>query len=129
MSEAMTSNRPYFIRAVNEWIIDNGMTPQLLVNTELDDVLVPEKYIEDGRIVLNISPSAVKGLVMGNDVIEFSARFGGTPFQLYIPVISVLAVYARENGLGMIFPEEGNAPAETSGKSKPVKAPHLKVVK
>ena len=125
----MTSNRPYLIRAINEWILDNGMTPHLLVDTDAEDVTVPEQFVEDGRIVLNISPSAVKNLIIGNEFVEFNARFGGTPFQLFIPVFSVLAVYARENGLGMIFPEETDLTTGNTDKPGPVKVPHLKVIK
>jgi stringent starvation protein B len=127
----MTSNRPYLIRALYEWITDNGLTPHLLVNAELTDVEVPLQYVHEGRIVLNVSATAVNSLRLGNDWIEFSARFGGTPFWIRIPPLAIIAIYARENGQGMVFSE---APA-TSGDDEPPpkpkldKKPVLKVVK
>lgn len=101
----MTSNRPYLLRAIYDWIVDNGLTPQVLVDAEYDQVAVPRQFVNDGRIVLNLSPSAVRNLVMGNDVVSFSARFGGQPFQVSIPPGAVRAVVARENGVGMSFPD------------------------
>ncbi|MGI9333272.1 MAG: ClpXP protease specificity-enhancing factor [Gammaproteobacteria bacterium] len=108
----MTPSRPYLLRAVYDWIVDNGLTPQILVDAEHEHVAVPKQYVNDGRIVLNLSPSAVRNLVMGNDAVSFSARFGGQPFQVSIPTQAVRAVVARENGVGMSFPEaqEGRAP-------------------
>jgi stringent starvation protein B len=103
----MTSNRPYLIRALFEWITDNGMTPHLIVDAEADDVMVPRGYVDDGRIVLNIAPSAVHGLVLGNDKIHFSARFGGVAQPVELPPHAVLGLYARENGQGMLFPDDG----------------------
>jgi len=103
----MTPNRPYLIRALFEWISDNGMTPHMIVDAQVDGVLVPQDYVEDGRIVLNIATSAVQGLVLGNDGIRFSARFGGVPQQVELPPRAVLGLYARENGQGMLFPDEG----------------------
>ena len=102
----MTSNRPYLIRALFEWITDNGMTPHLIVDAEADGVMVPRGYVDDGRIVLNIAPSAVHGLVLGNDSIYFSARFGGVAQAVELPPHAVLGLYARENGQGMLFPDE-----------------------
>ncbi|NIP27487.1 MAG: ClpXP protease specificity-enhancing factor, partial [Phycisphaerae bacterium] len=81
----MTSNKPYLIRALYEWILDNNMTPHLLVNAESENVQVPAQYIHEGRIVLNINPSAIHQLQMGNDAIEFSARFGGVAHTIYVP--------------------------------------------
>jgi stringent starvation protein B len=103
----MTSNRPYLIRALFEWITDNGMTPHLIVDADADGVVVPRGYVDDGRIVLNIAPGAVHGLVIGNDSIQFSARFGGNPQSVDVPPRAVLGLYARENGQGMLFPDEG----------------------
>jgi stringent starvation protein B len=111
----MTPNRPYLLRALYDWIVDNGMTPYLLVDAEKDGVLVPRDYVDNGRIVLNVAPSAVQRLVLGNDEIRFSARFGGRPHTVELPVFSVLGIYARENGHGMIFPEEEAEDAGTSG--------------
>ena len=102
----MTSNRPYLIRAIWEWIVDNGLTPHLLVDAEHEGVEVPRQFVEDGRIVLNLSPTAVRDLDLGNDYISFNARFSGTPMAVLIPVSAVLGLYARENGEGMLFPRE-----------------------
>ena len=128
----MTSNRPYFIRALNDWILDNGMTPHLLVDAEFPGAVVPRRFVQDGRIVLNISPAAVQGLVLGLEEIVFSARFSGKPEDIRVPVAGVLAIYARENGKGMIFPEEEKqeeqdqqAPGDHPRPGKP----DLKVVK
>ncbi len=103
---SMNSSRPYLVRAIHEWIVDNGLTPHLLVNATLPGNQVPTQFIEDGRIVLNLSSTAVHGLVLGNDMVTFSARFSGKPFQVCVPVNAVIALYARENGKGMVFPEE-----------------------
>ncbi len=127
----MISNRPYLIRALYEWITDNGLTPHLLVNAELAAVEVPPPYVQEGRIVLNLSASAVQGLRLGNDLIEFSARFGGTPYWIRIPPLAVMAVYARENGQGMAFNQTPDAPGEDEPPPRPQadKKPALKVVK
>jgi stringent starvation protein B len=100
----MTSSRPYLIRAVHEWIVDNSLTPQVVVDAEFEGVQVPRQYVSDGRIVLNVSERAVRSLVIGNERIEFGARFGGVVFQVSVPVTAVQAVIARENGAGMSFP-------------------------
>jgi stringent starvation protein B len=112
----MTSNRPYLIRALFEWINDNGMTPHLIVDAEAAGVVVPRGYADDGRIVLNIAPGAVHGLVMGNDTISFSARFGGVAQSVEVPPHAVLGLYARENGQGMLFPDEG--PGDEQGRDR-----------
>ena len=124
----MTSNRPYLIRALYEWITDNELTPYLLVNAELPHVQVPSQYIHEGRIVLNINSSAVHGLKLGNDLVEFSARFAGIPHVVRIPPIAVMAIYARENGQGMVF-SEGGGGGEPPPAPPPDKRPTLKVVK
>ena len=124
----MTSSRPYLIRAIHEWILDNNMTPHLLVDMEGEGVDVPAQQGQNGKIVLNISPNAVEGLVLGNDAIGFSARFGGIATEVYVPVESVLAIYARENGRGMVFNEEGDDSGPGDGP-KPGKRPALKIVK
>ena len=137
----MTSNKPYLIRAFYEWIVDNNLTPYLVVNAGMQGCKVPTQHIQNGQIVLNILPSAVGNMLMGNEVITFNARFGGQPFALYIPVGAVLAIYARENGAGTVFTLEeeedeadifSNALEEDSPEPeppKPKKASHLKVVK
>lgn len=129
----MTPSRPYLIRAINEWILDNSLTPYLLVDAQVPEVDVPERYVDNGKIVLNINPRAINGLEISNQEITFSARFGGTPVSIYIPVSAVLAIYAQENGRGMMFNEEedepeppGTGPEPGSGKSS---RPALKVVK
>lgn len=135
----MTSNRPYLIRALFDWILDNEMTPHLLVDAESPGVLVPRNYVDEGRIVLNIAPSAVQGLVIGNDAVRFSARFGGVAQQVEIPPRAVLGIYARENGHGMLFPDDdlatsedaadGSDPASTDSTEAKPKRPSLRVVK
>lgn len=106
MAQQMTPNRPYLVRAFFDWIVDNSLTPYLLVNAEASGVQVPAQYVKDGQIVLNIAPQAVGGLDMGLDAIRFNARFGGVAHQIYIPLWSVQAIYARENGAGTMFSDE-----------------------
>ena len=132
----MTSSRPYLTRALYEWIVDNGCTPYVVVNAGRDDVQVPQAYVKDGQIVLNVAPTAVVGLTIGNDALEFNARFSGVAMQIYVPMGAVLGIYARENGQGMIFepeeppptpaPEQGGAAVVEKKKSG---RPGLKVVK
>jgi len=105
-SALMTSHRPYLLRALYEWIADNGMTPHLLVDATRPHVQVPTHAVKDGRIVLNVAERAVAGLQMTNDVIRFSARFGGVSHAVSVPVAAVLAIYARETGQGMALPED-----------------------
>ena len=116
--DEMTSSRPYFIRALYDWLVDNNMTPHLLVNAEADGVRVPTQYVENGQVVLNINPTAVQGLDLGNDLIRFNARFGGVPMDVRVPPLAVLGIYARENGRGMLFPESEEIP-EVEGESGP----------
>ena len=106
----MTSHRPYMIRALNEWILENDCTPYILVNAFEEDVSVPQDYVKDGQIVLNISPLAVHGLRISNEVVEFSGRFGGVPTLVYVPIRAVLGIYAKENGQGMIFETDDPIP-------------------
>lgn len=131
----MTSSRPYLLRALYEWILDNNCTPYVVVNASRDDVQVPRAYVKDGQIVLNIAPTAVVGLKLDNDAVEFNARFGGVAMQVYVPMSAVLGIYARENGRGMIFeiedlPPEAPPPASdrAGSENKPGK-PGLKIVK
>ncbi len=102
----MTSTRPYLLRAIHEWMHDNDLTPQIMVDVNNDQVQVPRQFVEDGRIMLNITDSAVRGLSLGNEWVEFHARFGGTPFHVVFPTQQVLAIIAKENGAGMSFKEE-----------------------
>jgi stringent starvation protein B len=130
----MTSSRPYLIRAIHEWIIDNGMTPHIVVNADSEGVRVPPAYVKDGQISLNISATAVNGFSMDNDWILFDARFGGKSFQVSVPTGAVLAIFAKENGAGMSFGEEeheDDPPPEPEDKSKKKtrSGPALRVVK
>jgi stringent starvation protein B len=125
----MTSSRPYLIRAIYQWIVDNGATPYLLVDTANDAVQVPRQYEQDGKIVLNISPTAVYGLTLGNATVTFSGRFGGQAMNVVVPVESIIAIYTRENGQGMMFGEdEPQPPAPQPENDKPGKL-RLKVIK
>jgi stringent starvation protein B len=132
----MTPNRPYLIRAIYDWILDNQMAPHLLVNASHPGTLVPAGFVQDGRIVLNISPTAVRGLVLGNERIGFSARFGGVSMEVSVPPAAVLGIYARETGRGMLFGDdeteraEGQPPRdEPEPPAPPRERPTLKVVK
>jgi len=128
----MSSSRPYLIRAIHEWIVDNGLTPYLLVDAQQESVEVPAEFIEDGKIVLNVSLTAVEHLELGNDWISFQARFGGRARQLHFPASATLAIYARENGQGMMFGEEASSPEsvpEVESSAKPAARSHLTVVK
>jgi stringent starvation protein B len=121
----MTSSRPYLIRAIHEWIVDNDCTPYILVNATLEGVIVPSQHVENDKIILNMSPRAVSDLFIGNDRIEFDARFAGKVMHVEVPQGAVMAIYARENGQGMIFDkDDGDTPPPT-----PDKKPKLRVVK
>ncbi len=104
----MTPNKPYLLRALNEWILDNGLTPHLIVDAKAEGLEVPEQAIKDGKLVLNIAAQAIAKLEMGNDSISFQARFSGVPFDIFLPVDAVMAIYARENGQGMMFAHDKN---------------------
>ena len=102
----MNSSRPYLIRAIYDWIVDSGLTPYMLVNAGIANVTVPTQYIEDGKIILNINPQAVRGLELTNEWVMFSARFSGVSMDVSLPPHAVLAIYAKENGRGMVFSDE-----------------------
>lgn len=136
----LAGSRPYFVRAIYDWIVDQGLTPYLLVDAEWPGVFVPRAYVEDGRIVLNIKPSAVRDLLLENEAVSFSARFAGQTEMILAPMGSVLGLYARENGEGLFFdvaeyprdpsPVSGGddapaAAAAPAGKARPA----LRVVK
>ena len=129
----MTSSRPYIMRALYEWIVDNDCTPYVLVDATLADVMVPQQFVKDGQIVLNISPSAVMDLTISNDAVAFNGRFGGVATDVYVPVNAVVGIYARENGQGMVFePEEAPEPPPEDPAPEPGKGegrPSLKIVK
>jgi stringent starvation protein B len=136
----MLSTRPYLIRAFYDWIIDSRLTPYVIIDAEKPGSQLPEDYVENGQIVLNISAMAVRDLSISNDFIEFSAKFNGEAMQVYAPVSSVIAIYAYENGRGMVFSEEeelneqdggddGNGGDDTPPPRPPRGKPKLKVVK
>ena len=138
----VSSRRPYLLRAMHEWMTDNQQTPHLVVDALAANVEVPQQFVQDGKIVLNISFSATNGLTMGNDHVEFNARFGGQTHYVRVPLHAVQGIYARETGQGMIFsdeeappppdntPEAGGATTDNKGdKPAPRARPQLKVVK
>ena len=142
----MTSTRPYLIRAIYDWIVDNQQTPHLLVDAGSDQVKVPQQYVEDGMIALNVSLNAVRDLDIGTEFVNFSARFSGKSYDISVPVDAVQAIYARENGRGILLGESGEdaghieCAAETNAESASKqsrgdkkgprrRAPHLTVVK
>jgi|TARA_B110000483_G_scaffold226488_1_gene287295 stringent starvation protein B len=137
----MTSTRPYLLRAIYEWILDNQLTPHVAVNAHGEGVQVPQEHVQDGQITLNLAPDAINGMSMDNDALSFNARFRGVPMDIYVPMGAVMGVYARENGQGMMFTEEDYQPPTPSPmsptpfdgtgirSSKPTKKPSLRVVK
>ena len=127
--EGMTSNRPYLLRALYEWITDNGMTPHVLVDAEIDGVDVPEHVIQKGKVVLNIATGATEHLLLENETICFKARFSGKPHLINVPMEAVIAIYARENGQGMMFAQEDTPPPPVDGSDVPPTRSHLSVVK
>ena len=138
-SDGMPSTKPYLLRAMHEWIVDSNLTPHLLVAGQAPGLEVPPQAIQDGQVVLNVSPSAIRDLVMDNDGVSFVARFGGVSQAVWIPIAAVEGIYARENGRGMAFPEESDGPLPSSDQStdsdadgeesKPSKGPSLRVIK
>ena len=128
----MTSNKPYLIPALYNWIVDNDMTPHLLVDAEYPGVQVPQEHVNAGRIILNISPTACRALHIEIDRIVFTARFSGVTVQISVPPHSVLAIYAKENGRGMEFEVEDydpSPPNPPSSSDKRRSKPVLKIVK
>ena len=137
----MNSSRPYLVRALYEWIVDNDCTPHMLVNSDYPKVQVPAGFASDGQIVLNVSPTAVRQLHMDNEAVSFEGRFGGVPHTLYVPIAAILGIYARENGQGMVFDLEepleaddevepgDDSPPPGSEPPRPTGRPSLKVVK
>ena len=120
---ALKGTRPYLVRAINEWIIDQGWTPHLLVNAFWPGAQVPEAFVEDGRIVLNINPSAVRELLLSNTEVSFSARFAGMPHWVQVPIGAILGIYARENGEGLFFEENEYSPDTPAEDAKVPAAP------
>jgi stringent starvation protein B len=126
------STRPYLIRAIYEWCMDSGLTPYLAVRVD-EHTEVPRSHVKDGEIVLNLSPDAVRNLQMGNEMITCSGRFGGVSFDIMVPVIATIGIFAKETGQGLVFQgDEPQQPPPSSGdgESKPVPhKPNLKIVK
>ena len=133
----MTPNKPYLLRSLYEWLLDNEVTPYLLVDAMVSGVSVPEGSANDGKVVLNLNPQAIQHLEMNNDFVSFSARFGGVSREVYCPMTAVLAIYARENGEGMMFETDLPSKSESKGglassdspSSGGPKKPGLRVVK
>lgn len=121
--------RSYLLRAVYDWSLDNGYTPHLLVDALQEHVNVPPSFVQEGKITLNVHPDAVKDLQLGQDRVSFSARFGGQPQWVEVPMAAVLAVYARENGRGIVFQDEAPEPPPPSDKPAAPKRPALKRIK
>ncbi len=134
----MTPSRPYLLRGIYDWLIDNEQTPYLLVDAEAEDVIVPVEHVQDGKIILNISLTATRDLELTNEGVSFTARFGGKPMKVNVPIMATLALYSKENGRGMMFPEEGidddplsptPNPGKGSKKEASTQKPHLTLVK
>jgi len=125
----MTSNKPYFLRALYEWIADNNMIPHIVVDATKNNLKIPLQFVKDGQLVLNISANAAHNLQMTNEFISFSARFGGVGTQVYVPIYAVSAIYARETGEGMMFDTSGED--DDGGGSPPPDddKPKLSIVK
>ncbi len=123
------TTKPYLMRAIYEWALDNGFTPQVLIATDRSGVVVPRQYVKDNQIVLNIHPQSVSGLDLGNELLWCSTRFAGKSMEITAPVSAVLAIYAQENGQGIVFHDDDNgitpptntpsAPPKTRSKKKP----------
>jgi stringent starvation protein B len=126
---SMTSSRPYLVRAMYEWIVDNHCTPYVLVDALAPGVQVPQQYVENGQIVLNIAPGAVAQMELGNQLMRFSARFAGVPTDVLVPVSAIRGLYARENGRGMVFEEDDLPPPSDPGSRSGERKPSLRVVK
>jgi stringent starvation protein B len=136
VTAGLPPKRPYLVRALHEWMTDAGLTPHLVVDATRPGVQVPEKFVTDGRIVLNVSHGATQGLVMGNATVAFNARFGGAPHRVEVPLPAVLGIYARESGEGLVFPTDeypdGSSPPPPAGEpppAPPAGRPSLQVVK
>lgn len=135
MSNPSRSKRPYLLRAMHEWMGDNGHTPHIVVDASIDGVSVPSEHVRDGKIILNISQSAAHNLKLTNSAVSFRARFSGVPFDVWVPIASVLGIYAKETGQGMIFSHGADQPEPPSPhdpddtESARSNRSHLKVVK
>ena len=126
------SKRPYLLRAMHEWMVDNGQTPHVIVDAERPGVEVPRAYVKDGKIVLNLSHGATQGLTLGNEWVEFAARFAGVVHRVRLPIAAILGIYARETGEGMVFSDQDLGPEPPTTRppaGDEGKRPQLKVVK
>ena len=122
----MKPQRPYLLRALYDWIVDSGEVPYVLVDATVEGVQVPEQHVEDGKIVLNVSPDAVRDLEVCDTHVSCLSRFGGQPFTVYLPIASVAAIYCKGSGQGMAFqPEEFQAPQDPDAPSD---GPSLRLV-
>lgn len=134
--KVLNPSRPYLLRALYEWLVDNHCTPHIVVDTTIKGVMVPEQFVSDGQIVLNINSSAVQNLQLSDESVSFNARFGGVPMNVYVPMVAVMAIYAKESGMGMGFGMEPGVeffdqpePPPTTPDPAPTKRPKLQVVK
>ena len=132
------SRRPYLLRAMHEWISDSNQTPHIVVDASIEGVEVPRQYVQGGKIILNVSSNATSMLSLGNEVVRFRARFGAATYDVSVPIIAVLGIYARETGQGMIFSEADSPPQPPAPPSEPAPTttgegkrskPTLKVIK
>jgi stringent starvation protein B len=132
------SRRPYLLRAMHEWISDSNQTPHIVVDASIEGVEVPRQYVQGGKIILNVSTNATSMLSLGNDVVRFRARFGAATYDVSVPIVAVLGIYARETGQGMIFSEADTPPQPPAPPSEPAPSttgegkrskPTLKVIK
>jgi len=132
------SRRPYLLRAMHEWISDSNQTPHIVVDASIDGVEVPRQYVQGGKIILNVSSSATSMLSLGNELVRFRARFGAATYDVSVPIVAVLGIYARETGQGMIFSEADTPPQPPGPPSEPAPTtttegkrskPTLKVIK
>lgn len=135
MTNLTRSKRPYLIRAMHEWMGDNRNTPHIVIDATIDGVTVPKEHIKDDKIILNISESAAHNLKLTNDAVSFRARFGGVPFDVWVPMRSVMGIYARETGQGMIF-SQGSGTHDRREEDQPLDdveatraRSHLRVIK
>ena len=130
----LNPSRSYLLRALYEWLVDNQCTPHIVVDTTIEGVMVPKQFVSDGQIVLNVSISAVQDLLLSEEAVSFNARFGGVPMNVFVPMVAVVAIYAKETGMGMGFGMEpgveffDNPEPPTTEPEKP-KRPKLQVVK
>lgn len=142
VNKTLSPNRPYLLRAYYDWLTDNQLTPHLVVDAQVKGTQVPQQYVKDGQIVLNVADGAVIGMDMGNDIVEFNACFGNTPHQVVLPMASIIAIYARENSAGIVFEMEDayrqldenddvdeSEDDSNSKKASTKKTSHLKVIK